>query len=205
MSSCSDVQSVTVEDFYWNHRNRVPPVSITAHLSTLRLLADGLDSCIEFGAGVGASASALLMGASRVVSWDIVETPEATKLKAAAGDRWDYRIQSSIKAPAIETELLLIDSLHTYEQCASELELHADAVSRYLVFHDTLTFGSVGALGETGEQSWSYKRGESVPHGHLGIRPAIDELMVRDPSWFIFAHDTGSHGLLILERRGANG
>jgi hypothetical protein len=40
-----------------------------------------------------------------------------------------------------------------------------------------------------------------VPTDALGIRPAIDELLIRDPSWRIVAHYTDSHGLLVLERR----
>jgi hypothetical protein len=40
-----------------------------------------------------------------------------------------------------------------------------------------------------------------VPLTALGIRPAIDDLMIRDPSWRIVARYTDSHGLLVLERR----
>ena len=34
----------------------------------------------------------------------------------------------------------------------------------------------------------------------LGIRPAIDQLLMRDPSWRIMAHYLDSHGLLVLSR-----
>ena len=99
--------------------------------------------------------------------------------------------------------MLFIDSLHTFGQCQKELLLHARRVSTHLVFHDTITFGSVGADGETGNQLWPYRRGMSVPLEFLGIRPAIDWLMVEDPSWQIEAHYVYSHGLLVLRRHGS--
>jgi hypothetical protein len=174
--------------------------STSIHLPRLRALADGCDVAVEFGVKRGASASAMLLGADRVVSFDLVASLEARELKRVAGDRWDYRIEDSRTADVPECELMFSDSLHTYAQCKAELEAHADKARRYLVFHDTLTFGSVGANGETGEQLWAYRRGESVPIQYLGIRPAIDELMIRDPSWHIVAHYTDSHGLLVLQR-----
>ena len=189
----------TLEDLYQQHCRS--GTAIAPHLPRLRELADNLGLAVEFGVKHGASSTALLLGARRVVSYDLVETKGAHTLAEIAGDRWDYRIEDSRVAPAIECGLLLIDSLHTYQQCDAELCRHASAVRRYLVFHDTLTFGSVGARGETGEQRWAYRAGQSVPQEHLGIRPAIDELMIRDSSWRIAAHYVDSHGLLVLERR----
>lgn len=190
---------MTIEDVYAQHcqgRTAMAP-----HLPRLRSLATGYELAVEFGVKHGASSAALLLGASHVISFDVVETPQARQLQALAGDRWEYRIQDSRRAFVPECQLLFIDSLHTYAQVSDELEAHAHKVKRYLVFHDSLTFGSIGAKGESGEQLWTYQRGVSVPLEALGIRPAIDELMVRDPSWHIVAHDVTSHGLLILERR----
>jgi hypothetical protein len=191
--------AITVEQIYQEHC--ATPTAMTVHLPRLRALAEGLPLAVEFGVKRGASSSALLLGAARVVSYDIVETPEALRLKAAAGDRWTYRIQNSITADVPACDLLFVDSLHTFDQVDRELARHAESVRRYLVFHDVLTFGSVGANGETGAQMWTYRLGESVPQSCLGIRPAIDALMIRDRSWQIAASYTDSHGLLVLERQ----
>ncbi|HET9270558.1 MAG TPA: hypothetical protein VFO31_20415 [Vicinamibacterales bacterium] len=176
------------------------PTAIQPHLPRLRDLAAGCDLVVEFGVKKAASSSALLLGAERVISYDLVPTPEARLLHAATRDRWDYRIGDSRYAPVTDCELLFVDSLHTYEQCRDELARHADAVSQFLVFHDTITFGSIGAQGESGQHRWIYTPGTPCPAAALGIRPAIDELMIRDPSWRIRAHYTDSHGLLVLER-----
>lgn len=165
----------------------------SAHLPTLRDLARHCQVCVEFGCKHGASATALLLGCpGLVVSYDIAETPRARQLKELAGIGWCYRLQDTRTADDVpDCDLLFIDSLHTYAQVKAELQRHAHRVSRYLVFHDTITFGSVGAVDESGK---------AVP-GVLGIRPAIDELMIADPSWRIARHDTHSHGLLVLARQ----
>lgn len=189
----------TVESIYL--ANCALNTAISPHLQRLRALAEGLSLAVEFGVKRGASSSALLMGAKRVISYDIKETPEANELEVAAGSRWDYRIEDSRTADVPECELCFIDSLHTYAQMKAELDAHAHKVTRYLVAHDVGTFGEVGAVGETGAQAWPYVKGKSCPEEFLGIRPALDQMMANDPSWRIAARYTDSHGLLVLERR----
>lgn len=176
------------------------PSATRLHLPRLRALAEGCDLAIEFGVKRAASSAALLLGASRVISYDLIATPEARALATKMGSRWRYVLMDTRHAPVTPCDLLFIDSLHTFAQVGTELRRHADAVQRTLVFHDTITFGSVGAHGETGRHLWTYTPGVMMPPEALGIRPAIDALMIRDPSWRIHAHYTDSHGLLVLER-----
>lgn len=184
--------------------------AIAAHLPRLRLLAGGMSTITEFGVKRGASSSAFLLGLINaysvgvLTSYDVVETPQARALALTVGEeRWRYRIQSSLDAPREPTDLLFVDSLHTYDQTRAELERHADSVAKLLIFHDTMTFGCVGADGESGKQLWDYgrHRGQPVPDYAYGIRPAVDQLMMRDSTWRIMCHHLDSHGLLVLERR----
>ena len=162
------------------------------HLPTLRRYAARCRSCAEFGVKDGASASALLLGCpGPVYGFDIKETSAARKLQSLVGKTWVYTICDTREAVLPECDLLFLDSMHNYDHVRAELEIHAEKVRKYLIFHDTITFGSVGALDESGNPA----------SGTLGIRPAIDELMMRDRSWFIERHDYHSHGLLVLERR----
>lgn len=189
-----------IESLYRTHC--ATGTAIAAHLPRLRELAsrDEVSVAVEFGVKRGASSCALLLGGAFVLSYDIAETREARALEALAGERWHYVMGDSLGADFSECDLLFVDSQHDYAQCKAELEAHANKVAHYLVFHDTITFGSIGARGETGEQAWQYRKGLSCPENCLGIRPAIDELMIRDPSWRIEAHYTDSHGLLVLRR-----
>jgi predicted O-methyltransferase YrrM len=189
----------TLEGLYDQYR--AGKTAIAPHLPRLRALAAQCANAVEFGVKQGASSTALLLGAEHVTSLDIRETPQARALQRLVGERWTYRIADTRQVTPQATDLLFIDSLHTYDQVAAELARHADHVRRFLVFHDTVTFGSIGAKGEGGEQAWTYQRGVSVPLEALGIRPAIDALMMRDTSWRIVAHYVDSHGLLVLERR----
>lgn len=190
----------SVEAFYQRELAR-PERAITAHLPRLRVLASLCRTVVEFGVKRGASSSALLLGGAEVFSYDIVETKEARLLERLAGPQWHYAVQDSRKAVSQMCDLLFIDSLHTYAQVDEELKIHAGWAHRWLVFHDVLTFGSIGADGETGRWSWTPEAGKSVPVEHLGIRPAIDALMIREPNWHIAASYPDSHGLLVLERR----
>jgi len=188
----------TLEDLYAQHC--ASGSAMAAHLPRLRALAEGCALAVEFGVKRGASSAALLLGATHVISYDVRETPEARVLEQLAGARWEYRLEDSRAAACPPCDLLFVDSLHTYDQVRAELAAHADHVRRWLVFHDVLTFGTVGAKGESGEQIHPYRRGESVPRDALGIRPAIDELLIRDRSWHIAASYSDSHGLLVLRR-----
>lgn len=174
--------------------------AISPHLPRLRALAEGLDTVVEFGVKRGASSSALLLGAERVISYDVSLTPEARDLRRMVGERWDYRIGDSRTADFDVADMLFIDSLHTFGQVSAEL-LHAHKITRYVVLHDVTTFGEVGAVGESGRQAWTYVAGRgSVPLEHRGIRPAIDDWMIHDPSWRIVERRVESHGLLVLAR-----
>lgn len=176
--------------------------AIAPHLPRLRALADGLDVAVEFGVKRGASSSALLLGARRVVSFDVVATPEARELEAAAGGRWDYRIEDSRAADVPEAGMIFVDSLHDYEQCHAELFNHGNKAQRYIACHDTFTFWEVGANGETGRKKWDYVAGRgSVPLDCLGVGQAILEFLAANPHWRVAASYPDSHGLLVLARQ----
>lgn len=189
----------TIESIYAAHC--AGNTAISPHLPRLRALAEGLDTCVEFGVKRGASSSALLLGAKRVVSYDIAETPQARELQKIAGDRWEYRIEDSRKAAVPECDLLFVDSQHDYETCYAELMAHGNNARKFLVLHDHMTFGVVGADGETGRQKWQYVPGKgSVPLDCLGILQAVFDFMATWRSWRVEASFPESHGLLVLRR-----
>jgi hypothetical protein len=64
--------------------------------------------------------------------------------------------------------------------------LHANKVRKYLIFHDTTTFGE---FGET------FK----VPNT-VGIWPAIEEFMLENKEWKIEERLTNNNGLTILKK-----
>lgn len=165
--------------------------AMAAHLQLLSALAAECAHATEFGVHFGHSTIALLHGLSQsaaapqreLVSFDIAdyqfETPALPQ-----NVRWQFKRCDTAKLPRLaETDLLLIDSLHTAAHVAAELKHHA-RVGRYLVFHDTITFGSMGE--------------DLQPPG---ITHAIFDFLARFGfEWRVRYHNPESHGLLVLER-----
>lgn len=166
--------------------------AMSHHMPALRALAMECRNATEFGVKRGGSTVSLLLGCRRVTSYDIVDTPQSARIKALACGWWDYRVQDSRTAIPHYTDLLLFDSLHTYDQLKAELAQWGSHARKYMVFHDTVTFGEVGADGETGKHDDS----------KMGIMPAIVEWMADHPEWQTLSHDQESHGLLVLRKEG---
>ena len=86
------------------------------------------------------------------------------------------------------TELLFIDTEHNYYQLRQELATHASKVSKYIIFHDVVTWGYVGEM---------YGR----PHLIIpGLLPAIDEFLKANDSWKIVEYFENNNGLMVIER-----
>jgi len=86
------------------------------------------------------------------------------------------------------TDLLFIDTWHVYDQLRLELERHAGQARKFIILHDTETFG---LMGET--------------PGHRGLKPALEEFLsgTYGPDgthWRVREHLTNCNGLTVLER-----
>ena len=157
---------------------------INEHLSVLRELAIKVDHVTEFGIREGHSTVALAGGwPENLVSYDIEPMSEELKILLEESDIGFEFIQANVLDVEIKpTDLLLIDSYHTYEHLNRELELHSSKVKRFLIFHDTETFGNIGEDG-------------SRP----GLRQAIDEFL-DNSEWEVYAEFKNNNGLTVLSK-----
>ena len=171
------------------------PSDINEHLALLRELAAKCDHVTEFGMRGGVSTLALLAAQPKeLISWDLnpyaVVSQRAADLLSVAGRTYFQPRVGDTRAIAViePTDLLFIDTLHTARQLQAELARHADpvrgTVRRYLVFHDTATFGMVGEDGST-----------------PGLRAAIREFQkyVSFPLWQLHTDRQNCNGLVVLE------
>jgi hypothetical protein len=188
--------NLTIEDLY--ERKRREKRAMSHHMPALARLAAECKVAVEFGIRTGPSTVALLHGLPPdgvLHSFDVqrLDAPHQ-EIERAAGKRWVVKYMASQDAPVQECDLLMHDSFHNYSQVDMELQRHAHAVRKYLVFHDSISCAVKGE-GITG--------GTKYPHllDTRGIRLAIDELMIRDSSWTIYSHDPDSAGLLVLRRK----
>lgn len=157
---------------------------IYEHLPTLRAYAERVESILEIGVRDGHSTVALLSGKPRRMTSIDIETQPRVRMIQDAVHWWDYQEVNSLQFDSSDGfEMLFIDSYHTYTHLTAELASHGRHASRYLVFHDTATFGRRGEDGST-----------------PGLLAAIAEYLETDPGWTSAYATTKNNGLWILER-----
>jgi len=169
---------------------RRPTSNIVAHMPFLEFMASQCGHVTEFGVRDGFSTCALLSGCrGKLVTYDIQRYPvvdvlEQLELPCA----WEFHERSTVDDSLViePTDLLFVDTMHTYDQAIRELALHAGKARRYIVFHDTYTFGRRGNV-----------------KGSEGLMIAINEFAEANPDWRIAYHVNFNHGLTMLARAGA--
>jgi predicted O-methyltransferase YrrM len=164
------------------------PSDINEHLPLLYFLAGQCDHVTEFGVRTGASTLAFLHGLqgrpATLRSYDINDHFGVHEtMKNWTQVDWTFAVCSTLAISQIEpTDLLFVDTLHRYDQVRQELALHGDAARRWIVFHDTETFGTVG------------------DDGGDGINRAIDEWLASKPEWRVVYRTHRNNGLTVIER-----
>jgi len=157
---------------------------------------------IEFGVRDGVSTRAFLNTDVSLTSFDVVKNNEVQKLFTLAkeqGKKAEYIIRDVLKIEIPEVDLLFIDTFHVYEQLKQELALHGNKAKKYLIFHDTHTYGTSGALYNEANTINFVHRLE-VDIDNKGLLPAIIEFMIINPHWTFHIHKTNNNGLTVLKR-----
>ena len=158
---------------------------IVEHLEDIRKLAGNCSHITEFGTRRGVSTTALLCGLpKKLVCYDLEKLPDVEELAALAADNgveFEFNKKDTRTVNIEKTDLLLIDTLHDCSQLRAELK-NAKKVSKYIIIHDTFTFGIVG-------QS----------KGERGLLLAISEFLKSNP-WKISKFKTNNNGLIVLEK-----
>jgi hypothetical protein len=184
---------------------------INEHLPTLYSLAKECNSIVELGVCHGKSTRAFLASGTKLRSYDVWIDPKVLHLfeySKSIGNDVEYIQKNSVKTEIEECEMLFIDSWHHYYQLRKELKLHADKVTKYLVFHDTVSCGS------SGEDWKSWGNGSQIQYetlcndldtdkiDNIGINSAIFEFLSDHPEWSVKKHYKNNNGLTVLERHG---
>ena len=179
MIALSDIYKMACEDVQSD---------INEHLPTLLKYGKSVDHITEFGVRGGCSTVAWWHAAPESLRcYDIApcEVHDFLMLHVPNSDKFDYKFfQANVLEIEIEeTDLLFIDTYHTYDQLSKELELHGNKSRQYLIFHDTVTFGD---RGEDGNKP--------------GIMLAINEFLWDNKHWSVKELFTNNNGLLVLKR-----
>jgi glycosyltransferase involved in cell wall biosynthesis len=165
-------------------RASLTPSDINEHLPTLYLLGRQCRHITEMGTRNGLSTAAWLFARpEKLVCYDRVKLPAVADLESLAGPTSLVFHEADVLVVDIEeTDLLFIDTWHVYEQLKEELRLHAGKARRYVVLHDTETFG---------------ERGEA--EGRRGLWPAVEEFLAAG-IFRVKERFNNNNGLTVLER-----
>lgn len=157
---------------------------VNEHLPLLRSLAEQCRHVTEFGTRRGNSTVAFLAAQpEQLICYDLGHLPAARKLSRLRGRTNLRLIDANVLEVEIEgTDLLFIDSRHTFEQLSAELRLHGDKARRFIVLHDTTKYGVIGE------------------DGSLGLWPAVRWFLSRGAEWSIREIRTNNNGLVVLRR-----
>lgn len=167
------------------------PSDINEHLPVLKEYAGKCNHITEFGVRDVVSTYALMNGKPKIMkSYDISPVENhgtsreyLTQLAFENGVEFEFNVGDTREIEIEETDLLFIDTWHVYEQVKKELEIHSSKVKKYLIFHDTTTFGSVGE------------------NGGVGLWPAIEEFLNENSNWIIEKKLDNNNGLTILVKK----
>jgi hypothetical protein len=155
------------------------PSDMSELLPVLRYFASLCETVTEFGVRGGNSTTALLAARPKMLtSVDLtIGDPAFAELTAAIPKETKFTFipANDLEIEIEPTDLLFIDTEHTAKQLHGELSRHAAKVGRFILMHDTETFGAE-------------------------LNPPIDEFLVKHPQWREVMRLSNCHGLRVLER-----
>ena len=155
---------------------------INEHLPTLRDLATDCKHVTEMGVRYIVSTWAFIEGNPKtLVSIDIKhpsyyggDISEVERVCTEKGIDFTFIESDSRKVKLNKTDLLFIDTDHTYELLKEELSLHGGNVKKYIVLHDTVSCKDE-------------------------IMPAIEEFLAKGV-WKVYKHYENNNGLMVLSK-----
>ena len=161
---------------------------INEHLPTLFKYGKLVDHITEFGVRKGTSTVAFLYSAPKeLISYDITDRKFNHKLfkkMIPHSTKFTFIKVNTLEVTIKETDLLFIDTYHSYSQLSEELILHGNKSKKYLIFHDTQTYGSVG-----------------MDKKEPALQKAIHEFIDINKHWILKDEFENNNGLIVLERK----
>ena len=179
--------AIKLAERYFNN-GKLYAKDICEHLDILRTYASRSNHITELGVRRMVSTWAFILGdPQKLVSVDIVSPSRYLKddelflnvvrdiCKKMEID-FLFVLNDSLKINIEETDLLFIDTDHTYNQLSQELNLHGNKSRKWIILHDTESCKN---------ELWK----------------AIDEFLLSNKQWYIRKIYKNNNGLTILERK----
>lgn len=180
---------MSIEQKYINAKET--PSDINEHIETLYEYAKKCKRIAEFGVRNVVSSYALAHSRPEKLICVDINTNENVKnfTEECSNENINmvFHQSSTLDYMLEEVDMLFIDTLHTYNQLSKELELHHDKVKKYILFHDTITFGN--------------KNEDNDITPPCGLIPAIRNFLNNNKDWKEEKTYINNNGLTILKKR----
>ena len=197
-----------LEQAYENAKNISS--DINEHLPTLRRLAEKCDAVTEMGVRWACASYALFAAKPKKMrSYDLHAVaffggnqPLFDRCSEAVKD-YAFIAGNTLLEEIDETDMLFIDTLHSYRQLSAELKLHSGKVKKWIVFHDTVSFAHhdegdvrMDLLNESAKSVV-----ESFSSEKKGLVPAVQDFVANSGgTWRVKETWENNNGLTVLER-----
>jgi len=188
-----------IQEKFEKKKNTV--TDINQHLETIKKYASECEHVTEMGVrGIVSTWALLAAKPKKIVCYDVSNLNVSEPKKTAEENGIEFIfINADVLTVSIEkTDLLFIDTLHRYLQLKKELETHASNVNKYIIMHDTTTFGTID---EPIYQPSCKLTG--INSEKQGLVPALEEFLESEEgkNWTIKEVFTNNNGLTIIERK----
>tara|TARA_R110002074_G_scaffold77658_2_gene176062 strand:- start:736 stop:1332 length:597 start_codon:yes stop_codon:yes gene_type:complete len=184
------------------------PSDIHEHLPTLKQYTEECETVVEMGVRWITSTWAFLAGQPKKLTSIDIQYPkyynanleDVESLAEEAGIEFKFVLGDTLNMTIEECDMLFIDTWHVYDQLKAELALHADKVKKYIIMHDTTSFGFRGeSINDNITESITAK---TVGEGQRqGIVPAINEFLESHKEWKLKSVYENNNGLTIIQRQ----
>ena len=186
---------------YNQHKNTYS--DINEHLETLYNLGKECSHITEMGVRwVSSTWPLVYSNPKKMISYDILKNPNITEVINLCNEysiNYSFEEKDVLQLEIEPTELLFIDTLHTYNQLIKELEIHSNKVLKYIVLHDTEHFGRVDEV--------VYQHASNVikeaPSTKAGLMTAVEDFLLTElgQSWELFRVYKNNNGLTVLKNK----
>lgn len=175
---------------------------INEHIPVLLKYANECNHITEMGVrGIQSTWAFLGAAPKKLISYDLYNPSRWGQNIQTVYDvakQYDLNFQfieaDVLKIKIENTDLLFLDTWHTYEQVKNELSLHAKNVNKYIIFHDTTTYAY---RDEPLTSEHSEKLNKITGKG---IWPAIKEFLDSNLEWQLLEKLENNNGLTVIQR-----
>jgi hypothetical protein len=186
------------------------PTDINEHVFALRCLAMQCSTVVEIGLRSMVSTWGILQGLSEsatpsrsYLGIDLSSPPAQTLRFAgqlAEGNEIAFHFlqANDMDIEMGPTDMLFIDSLHTYCHLTYELETFSPYVKKYIAMHDTSApWGDADDITYYGDYS---EYPSEYNQEKRGLWSAVVDFLKRHPEWTLYQRSYNNYGFTILKR-----